>query len=87
MAERSSESAAEEGKGSHKPEHCEPEHVISQLLDGVLNRLGSAVNNIDAVVGRVFDLLLHVAAKTCEIGGDGGNSHHSALSWGVAPNS
>ena len=72
---------------SHKPEHCEPEHVISQLLDRILNRLGSAVDNVDAVVRRGLNLLLHVASKASEVGGNGGNSHHSAFSRSVAPNS
>lgn len=58
-----------EEKGGHSRKLGEPEHVLGQLLDGVLNGLGAAVNNVNAVISRVLNLLLHVAPKASQIGG------------------
>lgn len=60
-------------------------HVAGELVDRVVDALGAAVDNVDAVVARVLDELLHVAAEAGEVGGDAGDAHDGALGGGVAP--
>lgn len=50
--------------------------------DRVLRSLEPSVHNVNAIGLGLVDVLLHEAAKAGEVGGDAGDAHHSALSWG-----
>lgn len=63
----------------------EVEHEGGELVDAVVNALGAAVDDVDAVVGGVFDELFHVAAKAGEVGRDGGDAHDGAFGGCVPP--
>lgn len=61
------------------------EHVVGELIDGLVDGLHATVDDVDAVVGRVLNQLLHVAAEAGKVGGDAGYAHDGTLGGGVAP--
>lgn len=58
---------------------------MCELVDGVVDALGAAVDDVDSVVGGVLDEFLHVAAEAREVGGDGRYAHDCAFGGCVAP--
>lgn len=60
-------------------------HVLSKLVDRVIDSLGATIHDIDTVVARVLNEFLHVAAESREVGGDAWYTHHSAFCRSVAP--
>lgn len=60
-------------------------HEVRELVDGVVDAFGAAVDDVDAVVGGVLDQLLHVAAEARQVRRDGRHAHDGALGGGVAP--
>ncbi len=63
----------------------EVEQEGSELVDAVVDALGAAVDDVNAVVGGVFYQFLHVAAEARKVGRDGGNTHDGAFGGGVSP--
>lgn len=63
----------------------EVEHILGQLVDAVVDALEPAIHDVDAVVLRVLDQFLHVAAETRQVGGDRRHTHDCALGGCVAP--
>lgn len=55
------------------------------MVDGVVDPLGAAVDDVDTVVGGVLDELLHVASESREVGRDGRHAHDRAFRGCVAP--
>lgn len=64
---------------------AEVEHERRQLVDRVIDTLGAAVHNVDSVVARVLNKLLHVASESREVSGDARHAHDGALSGSVSP--
>lgn len=60
-------------------------HVLSKLLNRVLESDEATVDNVDAVGLRVANMFLHEAPEAGEVCGDAGNAHHRAFRWRVAP--
>ena len=60
-------------------------HVLSKLVDRVIDALGATVHDIDTVVARVLNELLHVAAKSRKVGGDAWYTHNRAFCRSVTP--
>lgn len=60
-------------------------HVRGELINRVVDALGTAVYNVDTVIARVLDELLHVASETRQVGGDAGNTHDGTLGRSVSP--
>ncbi|KAL8419057.1 hypothetical protein RB594_002311 [Gaeumannomyces avenae] len=64
---------------------AELHHAGRQLVHRVVHALGPAIYNVDAVVARVLNQLLHVAAKARQVGRDAGHTHDGALGRRVSP--
>lgn len=60
-------------------------HVLSELLNGVLEPDVSTINDVDSVRLRVSDVFLHEATEARQICGDTRNSHDGAFCWCVTP--
>lgn len=64
---------------------CKVKHARGKLVDRVVHTLVTAVDDVDTIIARVLNQLLHVAAKTGKVGCDAGHTHHGAFGWRVAP--
>lgn len=64
---------------------AEIEHERCKLVDRVIDTLCSAVHNVDTIVARVLNKLLHVASETRKVGGNAGNTHNRTLGRGITP--
>jgi hypothetical protein len=60
-------------------------HVIGELVNGLVDTLHPTVDNVNTIVGRVLNQLLHVATETGKIGCDRWNTHDSTFCWRVTP--
>lgn len=63
----------------------EVEHESAQLIDGLVQSDVHSVDDVDTIGLRVSDALLHEAAKTRQVGRDGGNAHDRTFSGCVTP--
>ena len=54
---------------------------LGQFLDGFVGASVAPVYDVNAVGVGVRDVFLHEASESGEIGGDAGDSHHSALRY------
>jgi hypothetical protein len=68
------------GKQERRREEC---RTYRELVARVLDRLHPTVDDVNAVVLRVLDELIHKATEAREVGGDGGDAHNGALGWGA----
>lgn len=53
--------------------------TYSELVARVLDALHPSVDDVDTVVLRVFDELVHEATETRQVGRDGRDTHDGAL--------
>ena len=58
---------------------------VCQLIDRVVHAFQSSVDDVDPIVGGIFNEFFHVASETGEVGCDTGDSHHRAFGWRVSP--
>lgn len=63
----------------------EVEHVLSELLNGILQSDESSIDDINSVRLRIGYVLVHEATKARQVCRDARNSHDCAFSWCVAP--
>jgi len=53
----------------------EGEHMFRELVDGILNRLHTSVDDIATFILRSFYQIVHETTKTRKVRGDGGYTH------------
>ncbi len=63
----------------------EVEHAVGQLIHRIVHAALTAVHDVDAVIGRIGDQLLHVASEARQVRRDARDAHDRALGRRVPP--
>lgn len=60
-------------------------HVFGELVHTVIDTLHPSVDNVDTVILRVLNQLLHVATESGKVSGDGWDTHDGTFGGSVTP--
>lgn len=63
----------------------EVEHDVRELIQTLVDRLHSTVDDVDTIIGWVLDEILHITTESGKVGGDGWNSHDGTFGRCVTP--